>query len=223
MLESIAFIPDGNRRFAQKQGLDFAKAYSAGFERTRDVFEWSLGLPGLRELTMWTISTENLQRSGAELRVFTHLLRKKLVEAIDDPLVVDNSVKVNVIGRLGLLPKSVQQAASELMRATAENTGRVLNLAIGYGGRQELVDAANAVVAQGLPLTEENISRSLYTSAEPDLIVRTGGTQRLSGFMPWQSTYSELYFSEKLWPEFTRRDFDEAVASFGGRKRRFGL
>ncbi|MCK4328061.1 MAG: di-trans,poly-cis-decaprenylcistransferase [Candidatus Diapherotrites archaeon] len=223
MLRSIAFIPDGNRRYAAKNGLNFARAYSAGFEKTRQVFEWCLDVPKLNELTVWTISTENLSRTGVELSVFTRLLNTKLVEAKNDPLVTDNGVKVNVIGRLEMLPYYVQEAASELIRSTAENTGRVLNLAIGYGGRQELVDAVQSVVAAGLPATEENISSALYTSTEPDLIVRTGDTQRLSGFMPWQSAYSELYFSKKLWPEFTRSDFDEAVSSFSGRARRFGL
>ncbi|MFC2174385.1 polyprenyl diphosphate synthase [archaeon] len=222
MLSSIAFIPDGNRRYALKNGVNFAKAYSVGFEKTRQVFEWCLEVPKLNELTMWTISTENLSRTGVELSVFTRLLNRKLVEAKNDPLITDNDVKVSVIGRLEMLPYYVQEAAVELMRATAENTGRALNLAIGYGGRQELVDAIQSVVAAGLPVTEENISNSLYTSTEPDLIVRTGDTQRLSGFMPWQSAYSELYFSKKLWPDFEKPDFDDAISSYSLRDRRFG-
>lgn len=222
MLRSIAFIPDGNRRYARKQGIDFANAYARGFDKTKQVFEWSLGVSGLRELTMWTISTENLKRQGIELSVFTRLLDAKLREAKTDPLVVDNEVRVNVIGRLELLPHKVQEAAKELMASTADNTRYVLNLAIGYGGRQELIDAVQAMVANDLPVTEESLSDCLYTPTEPDLIVRTGGEQRLSGFMPWQSAYSELYFSDKLWPEFDRGDFDDAVASYNSRQRRFG-
>lgn len=223
MLNSIAFIPDGNRRFAHKNGIGFAKAYSAGFEKTREVFEWCLDTKGLNELTMWTISTDNLKRTGVELTVFTHLLHKKLIEAKTDPLVVDNDVRVNVIGHLELLPRKVQTAAAELMASTAKATHHVLNLAIGYGGRQEMLDAVQTLVSQGLPITEEHLSRSMYTQTEPDMIVRTGGEKRLSGFLPWQSAYSELYFLEKLWPEFDRNDFDEAIDTYNSRKRRFGL
>ncbi len=222
MISSIAFIPDGNRRFARKQGVNFAKAYDAGFQKTRQVFEWSLDVPKLNELTMWTISTENLQRTGAELAVFTTLLNKKLVEARSDSLILDNDVRVNVVGRLELLPKAVHTAATELMRCTAENTSRVLNLAIGYGGRDELLHAAQLAATTG-SITEESIKQNLYVSTEPDLIVRTGGSQRLSGFMPWQSVYSELYFSDKLWPEFEKEDFDDAVISYSTRHRKFGL
>lgn len=223
MLRSIAFIPDGNRRFAQKLGVDFTKAYSAGFDKTKEVFEWCLDVPGLDELTMWTISTENLQRQGIELSVFTKLLHKKLIEAKTDPLVVDNEVKINVIGRLELLPRKVQEAAIELMTSTANYSNYALNLAIGYGGRQELIDAIQTMVANDLPLTESSLSECLYTKAEPDLIVRTGGEQRLSGFLPWQSAYSELYFSDKLWPEFDRDDFEGAIESYNTRTRRYGL
>ena len=223
MLSSIAFIPDGNRRFARKNAVGFAKAYSAGFDKTRSVFEWCLDVPKLNELTIWTVSTENLKRTGAELSVFMHLLEKKLAEAKADHLLLDNDVRVNVVGRLEMLPHKVQQAARELMRSTVENTAYVLNLAIGYGGRQEMLDAVRSLVSQGLPVTEEHLSRAMYTQATPDLIVRTGGEQRLSGFLPWQSAYSELYFSKKLWPEFGREDFDDAISSFNSRKRRFGL
>ncbi len=219
----MAFIPDGNRRFARKNAVGFAKAYSMGFEKTRHVFEWCLDVPKLKELTMWTVSTENLRRTGAELSVFMRLLRKKLIEAKTDPLLLDNDVRVNVAGKLGLLPRAVQKAALELMQSTAENASYVLNLAIGYGGRQELLDAVQSLVSQGLPVTESHLSRAMYLQTEPDLIVRTGGEQRLSGFLPWQSAYSELYFSKKLWPEFERGDFDDAISSFNSRKRRFGL
>ena len=223
MIRSIAFIPDGNRRFARKNAVGFAKAYSTGFEKTRSVFEWTLDIPKLNELTMWTISTENLKRTGAELSVFMHLLEKKLIDAQTDPLLLDNDVRIDVIGRLEMLPHAVQLAATELMRSTAENTAHILNLAIGYGGRQELLDAVQSLVSQGLPVTEEHLSRAMYLRTEPDLIVRTGGEQRLSGSLPWQSAYSELYFSKKLWPEFEREDFDDALSFYNSRERRFGL
>jgi len=222
MLRSIAFIPDGNRRYARRLGVNFARAYADGFGKTRQVFEWCLDTPGLKEATMWVISTENLQRTPAEVRVFTDLLHTKLTESLSDPLIVDNSVRVNVFGQLGLLPQRVREAAETLMSSTAGNAGYVLNLAVGYGGRQELLQAVQAAAAEG-PVTEDAINRHLYVPTPPDLIVRTGGEQRLSGFMPWQSVYSELYFSQKLWPEFSREDFDDAVVSYNARQRRFGL
>jgi len=222
MLTSIAFIPDGNRRFARKNLLSLATAYTTGFEKGKDIFRWILDYPEVKEVTLWAISTENLKRSSIELTVFLKLLKNYLKGLVNDKEIHENGVRIKIIGKLELLPKGVQQACEEVMQATRHNTQRVLNLAIGYGGHTEIVDAVAAIVKQGDPVTEETIENSLYTKNSPDLIVRTGGTQRLSGFMPWQSAYSELYFSEKLWPEFSKQDLKNAVQDFDSRKRRFG-
>jgi tritrans,polycis-undecaprenyl-diphosphate synthase [geranylgeranyl-diphosphate specific] len=221
MLGSIAFIPDGNRRFAQKAHLPLAAAYQAGFDKARDVWTWSLDA-GVKETTVWALSTENLQRNPLELGVFMRLLDSKLNGLLHDKTIEENGVRVNIVGRLSLLPKRVQETVAKIHSATKDNASHVANICLGYGGRAEIVDAVNSLVAKRTPITEQSLSQALYTASEPDLIVRTGGTQRLSGFMPWQSTYSELYFSEKLWPEFSRGDFDAAIADYESRARRYG-
>jgi undecaprenyl diphosphate synthase len=221
MLGSIAFIPDGNRRFARKAHLPLAAAYQAGFDKARDVWTWSLDA-GVRETTVWALSTENLQRNPLELGVFMRLLDSKLNELLKDKTISENGVRVNIVGRLSLLPKRVQATVAKIHSATKDNASHVANICLGYGGRAEIVDAVNSLVAKRAPINEASLSAALYTSSEPDLIVRTGGTQRLSGFMPWQSTYSELHFSEKLWPEFSSRDFDAAIADYESRARRYG-
>ncbi len=221
MLSSIAFIPDGNRRFARKNALSLSAAYLQGFNKARDVWQWSLE-SGVKETTVWALSTENLQRNPLELRVFTGLLEHKLRSLLEEPLVSEHSVQVNILGRLSLLPDGVRKAVDAVHEATADNVGHIANICIGYGGRAEIVDAVNSLLQRGAPITEQTISTALYTASEPDMVVRTGGTQRLSGFMPWQSTYSELYFSDKLWPEFSKEDFNEAVESYQSRERRYG-
>jgi len=223
MLNSIAFIPDGNRRYAKKYGLSLQKAYSKGFNQLRGTLDWSLSSkPKIEEITIWTISTENLTRKSAELEIFLTLLGRKLKDLLKEPYILDNDVRVNIVGRLNLLPKSVQSMAREVMDATKDNSTYKLNFCMGYGGRAEIIDAVKKLMAQGLAPTEENLTKCMYVDAAPDLIIRTGGTKRLSGFMPWQTTYSELYFSDKLWPEFDEADFDEAVREYRRRERRYG-
>ncbi len=221
MLSSIAFIPDGNRRFARKNALSLSAAYLQGFGKAQDVWRWSLE-SGVKETTVWALSTENLQRNPLELRVFMGLLEHKLRSLLKEPLVSEHSVQVNILGRLSLLSNGVRKAIDSIHEVTADNTGHIANICIGYGGRAEIVDAINSLLQRGAPITEQTISTALYTASEPDIIVRTGGTQRLSGFMPWQSTYSELYFCDKLWPEFSRGDFDDVLKSYDSRERRYG-
>ncbi|MBN3037230.1 MAG: di-trans,poly-cis-decaprenylcistransferase [Candidatus Diapherotrites archaeon] len=221
MLSSLAIIPDGNRRYAFKNGLSFAKAYAAGMDKTREAVEWCAD-SGVRTATVWTLSTENLQRTRAELGVFLGLVENRFRSLLDSEELVDNGIRLKFVGRLGMLPQGVQDVCARLEEQTRNCSRFVLNMALGYGGQAELVDAIKALQAKALPVTEENLAGCLYVPESPDLIIRTGGTKRLSGFMPWQSAYSELYFSEKLWPEFTKQDFDAAVADYASRERRFG-
>lgn len=223
MLESIAFIPDGNRRYASENGLSLAEAYSLGFDRARKVTDWCFEKPEIKEVTIWSISTENLKRNPLEVRSFMDLLKEKLDFFLDDPEIHKNEIKVRVVGKLEMLPHKVRGSAKKLMDATSGYSKKTVNMCMGYGGRAELVDAITKLVAQGGKVTEDRVSSALYLDTTPDMIVRTGGTKRLSGFMPWQSAYSELYFSKKLWPEFQKRDLSDAITDFHSRERRFGL
>lgn len=222
MIRSIAFIPDGNRRYAVKYGVSLLEAYSLGFNKAKQAVEWSFRQPRVDEVTIWGLSTENLNRSEHELSAFKLLLKNRLSEILKSDLVHDKEVKVNIVGRLSLLPKSVQKVAREIIDSTKHYSKRVVNICIAYGGRAELVDAVNKLIRQGKPVTEVELTKALYLDTEPDLVIRTGNTQRLSGFLPWQTAYSELYFSDKLWPEFEKIDFEKAIEDFNQRQRRFG-
>ncbi|MCD6414677.1 MAG: di-trans,poly-cis-decaprenylcistransferase [Candidatus Diapherotrites archaeon] len=222
MLHSIAFIPDGNRRYATKNEISLLEAYSLGFNKAKQAVEWSFQQPKVDEVTIWGLSTENLNRSESELSAFTLLLKNRLSEVLKSELVHEKEVRVNIVGRLSLLPASVRKVADEITKSTKSYSKRVINLCIAYGGRAELVDAVNRLVRAGKPITESELAKALYLDTEPDLVIRTGNAQRLSGFLPWQTAYSELFFSKKLWPEFEESDFIEAVKDFNLRQRRFG-
>lgn len=223
MLHSVAFIPDGNRRYALKNALSLAESYSLGFQKAEDVADWCFEHKGIREATIWSLSTENLKRSSIELTDFMDILKFKLDEAREREKVHRDKIRFRIAGRLDLLPKRVSESARKLEEATEIYSNRTVNLCIGYGGRAELMEAFKKLVDSGKELNEENLETFLYLPESPDLIIRTGGNKRLSGFMPWQSTYSELHFSNKLWPEFSRSDFEKALNDFYSRERRFGL
>ncbi len=223
-LQSIAFIPDGNRRYARKMGITYSEAYQKGFERAKDaLLKWGekyRGL-GIKEVTFWALSTENLRRDPSELNLLFSYLRKYLKDALESNELEGYDVKVNFVGRLHLLPKDIQ----ELIKRTMErfDTGSyTINVALAYGGRAELLDAFKALASSGREFNEENLREFLYVKTYPDLIIRTSGTIRTSGFLPWQATYSEWYFSKKLWPEFDETEFDKAVEDYFSRERRFG-
>ncbi|MEK6923855.1 MAG: polyprenyl diphosphate synthase [Candidatus Micrarchaeota archaeon] len=228
-LSTIAIIPDGNRRFAQKHSLPLAKAYLKGFEKVDEVVEWA-GEFKLRELTFWALSLENFRkRSRLELEILFRLMSKNVSSALSSRKLSDSGASVSFFGRTELLPAALQQQARELEEETAGRGGLKLNIAIAYSGQDELVNASRRVaedVASGVILPRQVdaalFSKYLFYSQSPDLIIRTGDVQRLSGFMPFQSAYSEFYFSPKLWPEFSREDFAAAVDYYDGTQRRFG-
>lgn len=231
----IGIILDGNRRFGQRAGMaDPLAIYRRGAEKLDDVLDWC-GELAIPTVTLWVCSTENLGRSAEQVAVILQALEEKLRSLVRDPQIHSNRVRVQAIGRLDLLPPSTRAAIRAAADATAGYEAMVLTVAVAYGGREEIVDAVRALLtdmdARGLSLrdaigdvTPEAISRHLYLcgAAEPELIIRTSGEVRFSGFLLWQSTYSEYYFSDVLWPEFRRLDFLRAVRAFQQRKRRFG-
>ncbi|MDD5317389.1 MAG: polyprenyl diphosphate synthase [Candidatus ainarchaeum sp.] len=224
----IVFIPDGNRRWAKLHGKPLLEGHSAGIDNLRSVAAWCRDA-GVKTVTFWGFSSENFSRDRSEVEGLMRLFVSKFEEFKDHSEVHKNKVRVRFFGRLGMLPSPLRGKLREVEKETESHSDYLLNILIAYGGRQEIVDACNAAIADAKAgrisgVTEESFGKYVYMSGieEPDLIVRTSGEMRLSGVLPWQSGYSELYFPEALWPDFSEADFKAALAEFAKRKRRFG-
>jgi len=226
----LAIIMDGNRRFAAAQGLDIAKGHAKGRDTAELLLDWCLEV-GVNILTIYALSTENLSRSPEELEGLMDLYEHALKDIAVDERVHRHQIRVRVIGNRALLPARVQAAIDLAEKATAGYSRYRFNVALAYGGRDEIVEAIRALareVREGRIAPEEidsqAVSRHLYTAdlPDPDLIFRTSGEERISNFLLWQAAYSELYFSDVLWPGLTRLDFLRAIRSYQLRRRRFG-
>ncbi len=227
-LGHLAIIPDGNRRWAKLHHKSMVEGYKAGFQRASDAIAWCKDF-NIRMLTMWGFSTENFSRDVKEVRSLLTLFEFKLKEALRSDEFHRNEIRVRFIGRTDLFPEKIQNGFRELERATQKYGDYNLNILLGYGGQREIVDACNAIIRDynsgAITSVDETVFPNyLYTRGlpDPDLVIRTSGEQRLSGLMPWQSAYSELYFSEKLWPDFEKNDMALALNEFERRRRRFG-
>ncbi len=225
----VAIIMDGNGRWAKRRGLPRIEGHRRGADSVREVTRAAREL-GLEALTLYAFSSQNWDRPIEEVRMLMALLRDYLVDERDE--ILDNDIRLLTIGDLARLPDFVKEPLDALKRDSADNKGMTLCLALSYGGREALVDAARQLVervqAGELRLQDVNIlsvSEALCTRDLPplDLVVRTSGEQRLSNFLLWEVAYAELYFTETLWPDFRRDELLEAINSFGGRERRFGL
>ncbi|HLD97037.1 MAG TPA: polyprenyl diphosphate synthase [Candidatus Nanoarchaeia archaeon] len=230
--EHVAIILDGNRRFARRLMLKPWMGHEWGKQKVGKLLEWCAEL-GIRELTLYAFSIENFNRPKEEFDYIMALFRAACEELKNDSKLQERGnalgIKVRFLGRLGMFPDDVQKLMRESMEKTANNTGLVVNFCMAYGGRQEITDAARSLasdVAAGkiLPqdVNDETLKHYLYTADEPDLIIRTGGEQRLSGFLLYQSSYSELFFISKMWPEFEKEDLVGILEEFKQRNRRFG-
>ena len=220
----IAIIPDGNRRFAEQQGISKKEGYRIGIGHIGDVLKWCKE-KNVRMVTMWGFSTENFKRDNQEIEGLFQLFKKNLLEGLSTKDEEGKKIRVKFLGRTHLFPKDIVTLFRKIEEKTENNGPFQLNLLLSYGGRLEIVDAVNELIREGTSeVDEEAISSHLYTKGmpDPDLIIRTSGEQRLSGLLPWQSCYSEFYFSKKLWPEFSKEDFEDALAEYASRKRRFG-
>jgi undecaprenyl diphosphate synthase len=219
--QHIAIIMDGNGRWARKRDMPRAAGHKAGVEPVRSAVETCARL-GIRVLTLYAFSTENWKRPRAEVNMLWRLLRVYLRRELGSLL--KNDVRLRAIGRLEALPAAARTELLEAVAATAPNRGLIVNLAINYSGRAELVDAVNRLLQSGARVTEEAIAAHLYTAGlpDPDLLIRTSGEMRISNFLLWQIAYAELYVTSTLWPDFTRADLLRAVLEFQRRERRFG-
>jgi undecaprenyl diphosphate synthase len=223
MLQSIAITPDGNRRYAKKYGLTLEEAYRKGFQKTEEVFDWCLEIPTLKTATIYALSTENMKRNEEELDTLYFLYDYYFRELAKNKKIHDNEVKVRIIGREGVL-EPISSAVKHLQSATEDYEKYTLNIALGYGGRAEIIDGMKKAANNGGidSVTEDNFSKYLYQPADIDLMIRTGANHRLSNFLIWQSSYAELYFVNKLWPEFNKEDFSKAVAFYNDANKNFG-
>jgi len=215
---------DGNRRWARAHGVPEAQGHAAGVEAIRPIVEHAVEL-GIEALTIYAFSRENWQRSSHEVETLIGLLEATIRD--ETPKLIDQGVRVRLAGRLSELPAATRASIEEAIEATSAGERMVLNVAFNYSSRSEIVDAVRAYVEAGndpAALDEEGIEEHLYTAGmpEPDLLVRTGGDQRISNFLLWQAAYAELYFCDCFWPDFGPAQLDEAVAEFSRRARRFG-
>jgi len=224
----IAIIMDGNGRWAKERGLPRTAGHRAGMDRVREIIKAANDL-GVKILTLFAFSTENWLRSKKEVNMLMRSLNNFLGREIKE--LDKNNIKFLVIGRDEPLPKYLQKSIKHATIKTQDNTGLVLVLALNYGARQEIIDAAKkftqAVINSQVRLEElgiESFSNYFYTAgvADPDFLIRTSGEMRLSNFLLWQLSYAELYFPKKYWPDFRKEDLEKAIKVYQGRARRFG-
>lgn len=232
MPKHVAIIMDGNRRYSKIQGnMEVIKGHELGVDTLEKVLDWSIDL-GIEIVTAYAFSTENFHRPDNEVEGLMDLFFKNFKRIVTNEKIHRNKVKVKVVGRTDLLPHNVLEAIAEAEEATADYNERLFNLAIGYDGRLEIVDAIKKIstmVKEGKisenEINEDLVSKNLYTAGldDPNLIIRTSGEERLSGFLLWQSSYSELYFCDSLWPELRKVDYLRAIRDYQQRDRRFGV
>ncbi|MDP2586693.1 MAG: polyprenyl diphosphate synthase [Candidatus Komeilibacteria bacterium] len=222
ILKHLAIIMDGNRRWAKKRGLPSLFGHQRGYEKILKVGDWCLER-GIKVLTVFAFSTENWNRSKEEVGYLMNLLKTGLTK--DIKIMHQKGIRVKMIGRLTQLPKDLQKLCYDSMELTKNNTKATLNIALNYGGQPEIVDAVNQAIASGVKkVDEQSFAKFMYDPAMPlpDLIIRTSGEQRLSGFLLWHSVYSEMYFTKVLWPAFSEHELDKALEDFASRQRRYG-
>jgi undecaprenyl diphosphate synthase len=225
----IAIIMDGNGRWANRRNMPRVAGHKAGIDPVRSTVETCARL-GITALTLYAFSVENWKRPRHEVETLWRLLRFYLRREL--PELMENNIRLAAIGRLEALPRQVRQELEAVMEATSRNKGLIVNLAINYGGRAEIVDAVNALLDKAriegtlddLQVNEKDIASKLYTARipDPDLLIRTSGEMRVSNFLLWQIAYSELYVTETLWPDFKLSDLLSAILDFQKRDRRFG-
>lgn len=219
---AIGIIMDGNRRWAKEKGVPSLEGHRMGGEKLKEVVGWAQER-NIEEVTVYAFSTENWNRSEEEVSYFIKLLETVLNEWVDD--VIRRGGRLRFIGQLERLPEKLQKKIAEVTERTKDGTKGTVIIALSYGGRAEILSAVNKVLAMDREVVTEQELRDAMWSAgllDPDLIIRTGGDKRLSNFLTWQSTYSELFFTDTKWPAFTKEEFFSILDEFATRERRNG-
>ena len=223
-LKHLAIIMDGNRRWAKEHGKPAALGHQEGYKRFKEIGDLCRE-KGIKTVTVYAFSTENWKRDEEEVNDLMNLLSFALNQEISR--LDKQNVRVKIIGRRDDLSRDLQDSIARAEEQTKENDGGDLNIAISYGGREEITNAVKKIAASGLApesITEEIVEKNLYTCGQedPDLLIRCGGQNRLSNFMLWQSAYTEIYFTDVLWPDFDEKELDKALEFFDKTKRNFG-
>jgi len=222
----IVLFPDGNRRWAKNRGLPALKGHWEGYKNLMKFCYWCKDR-GVKTLTAFGFSTENWKRSKKEVNYLMRLFEKGLINKKNFKKAEKEKVRIRIIGQKERLPKSLQKMIEKVENLTKNNKEFQLNLAVSYGGKWDILQAVQKIIKEKIPA--EKIDKNLFSKflstadlPDPDLVIRAGGEKRLSNFLLWQTAYSELYFSKKLWPDFTEKDLDDALLDYAQRQRRFG-
>ena len=231
MPNHVAIIMDGNRRYSKIQGnMDPIEGHKKGVDTLENVIEWCIDL-GINIVTVYAFSTENFNRDKKEVEGLMDLFVQSFLNISTNKKIHKNKIRLNAVGKLELFPKNVRDAIDTAEESTKDYNERMINIAMGYDGRVEIVDAFKKIAREVQKgniepdeINEKMINDNLYTAGleDPNLVIRTSGEERLSGFLLWQSSYSELYFTDSLWPQLRKVDFLRAIRSYTQRQRRFG-
>lgn len=218
----IAIIPDGNRRYSKKKGISFENAYALGMDKFRDFVEWCSKM-GVESVTAYALSLENIEkRSAVEIEILNRVLIKEIDKTINDERIHKNNICVKICGDLDAIKsKKLVEKLKELEDATAKYNKYRVNLAVAYGGRQEIMDVVKKFKKTNEEVNEQNVRNKLMVKEYPDILIRTGA-HRISNFLLWQVAYSEIYFVDKLWPEFEKDDLIKIINDYNKTKRNFG-
>ena len=227
-LSHIAIIMDGNRRFAKRLMRHPSKGHEWGAKKIGDLINWCKELD-IRQVTLYSLSVENFNRPKDEFDYLMDLFRKEFDKLKEDKRLYENKIRVRAPGRTWMLPDDVQEKVREITQRTKDHDAYTINFALAYGGRQEIVDTVKTLIdkVETGEISKDDIDenlflRNLQMPDEPDIIIRTGGERRTSNFFPYQTTYAELFFLDKMWPEFSKEDLQEIIDIYHGRERRFG-
>ncbi len=223
-VKHLAIIMDGNRRWAKERGLSSFDGHKAGYDRLKDAGQWCLDR-GIAMLTVFAFSTENWKRTKEEVGYLMNLLEKALTDELE--FFVQKGIRLKIMGRLEELRPTLQEAIKNAMDRTKDFTEHTLSICLNYGGRPEIVDAVKKIIASGKhqdQVDEATIQSALYLPElpDPDLIIRTSGEERLSGFLLWQCAYAEFYWVSCHWPDFDEAELDKALETYATRQRRYG-
>ncbi len=224
----LGIIIDGNRRFSKILMMKPWMGHELGARKVEKLLDWCKELD-IKELTVYAFSIENFDRPKEEFDFLMNIFRKEFTDLLTDKRIDNDKIKVNFIGRLKMFPKDLQDLFRKNMERSKTYNNYIVNFAMAYGGRAEIIDATKKITEQIKKgklkiedINEEVFKKNLYLESEPDLIIRTSGEKRLSGFLLWQGSYAEIYWCEKYWPEFEKEDLIKAIEDYAKRERRLG-
>ena len=220
----IAIILDGNRRFAKRLMKEPWLGHDYGAKKVDELLDYAKDL-GIKQMTLYCLSVENINSRPKNELEYLYKLFKKEFKEMDKDKIKKYGIKIRFIGNLSLLPEDLREQCIKLVKETEKNNNFIVNFALAYGGRQEIIEAVKKILKNKIKpndFNEQIFEQNLYISSQPDMIIRTGGEKRTSNFLPWQGAYSEWFFLDKMWPEFVKEDLIECINEFKQRRRNFG-